>query len=464
MKLQYTLTKLLGHGSCGFVKEAETIDGLIIAVKIYKHNSADIGADIIREINTMKLLDHPHIIKLLQVTTGSGGIEIAMQHGGKTLSECMFMMLDFHREEMAPTIFHQILLAVSYIHSLGIIHRDIKPENILMEDGIARLCDFSIAKKIIPSRERAHTYKIGTSNYRAPELFGEKPKDYGIKIDIWALGCTFYEFLTKKILFKGSTDLSIITLILRVLQPSENDMRVAGLQEMRMPSYRITNTFDIINTHLRTMICHMLKFNARERMSAKNCLKFVPANAEADTTNANMVLQYNIRRYDEAFYIKSADHSWISKKTRVMCIELIESMCQSAKLEKQTFLTAVNIFDRYTDHRSVSQNLINNNMELIAHTSCFIASKYIDLRPIQIVHMGVAENDVISCEMRILKILNFNIDSPTLLDIYKLVRTTTPTERVRLVSDEHWKIIRSWVYDPCGKNAHEIKSLMQTFV
>lgn len=468
MSLHYNFTKLLGKGTFGYVKEAQTTNGQIIAVKIYKSNSIDVSADIIREINMMKLIDHPNIIKLLQVKAAGGSIEIAIQHGGITLSEYMFTVLDFHREEIAPRIFSQIMLAVSYMHKIGVIHRDIKPDNILIKDDIVRICDFSIAKKIIPSREKAHTYKIGTSNYKAPELFGEKPKDYGIKIDIWAVGCTFYEFLTKKVLFKGTTDLSIITLILRTLQPSEKEMCEAGLQEIRTPIYKTVDTFKVISNHkLRDIICSMLRFMPGDRITAREALEqireVIPVNSDLIKDiddNKVLMTKYNNRRYNTDFYIKPTDYSGINKRKRDTCITLIESICIN---EKQTFLLAVNIFDRYTCHQSVSQNLINKNLEIISHICCFIASKYIDLHPIQLNHLEMEyhTNDIIEWEMRILRALDFDISGPTFLDIYRFTINAKVTE-------EHWNIICSWVKDSamvCGKNAHDIKLLMeQTFI
>jgi len=462
MSLQYNFTKLLGKGAFGFVKEAETLDGLLIAVKIYKSNSMDVSADIIREINTMKLIDHPNVIKLIQVKASSGNIEIAIQHGGTTLTKYMFTLLDFHREEKALSLFSQMLLAVSYMHKIGIIHRDLKPDNILIKDDIVRICDFSIAKKIIPSRENAHTYKIGTNNYNAPELFGEKPKDYSIKIDIWALGCTFYEFLTKKILFKGTTDLSVITLILRVLQPSESEMYNAGLHEMRTPSYKITDTFKVIsNENIRNIICSMLKFNAVDRISAQDALEEIQRTMCSDLKheideNKTLMSKYNNRRYGENFYVKPTDYAGINRKRRMDCVDLIESLCTN---EKQTFLLAVNIFDRYTCCIEVSQNLVNKNSEIIAHISCFIASKYIDLRPIHLDHLELEYHvdEIIDWELRILKTLDFNICGPTFLDIYRFTINNK-------VSEDHWKVICSWIRDSsliCGKSAQDIKLLMK---
>ena len=88
---------------------------------------------------------------------------------------------------------HQILQALSYIHSCGIIHRDIKPENILVQqidDGIIKikLADFGLSKIISPIQKLK--MRCGTSQYLAPEILIEE--GYHQEIDIWSAGVVFY--------------------------------------------------------------------------------------------------------------------------------------------------------------------------------------------------------------------------------------------------------------------------------
>jgi serine/threonine protein kinase len=97
-----------------------------------------------------------------------------------------------------------MLLGVEYIHSKKIIHRDIKPSNVLLfknnQDAIgnfniAKICDFGLSKPF--TYQGINTPYIVTTLYRAPEITLENPK-YDYKIDIWALGCVFYEMIAKK--------------------------------------------------------------------------------------------------------------------------------------------------------------------------------------------------------------------------------------------------------------------------
>ena len=98
----------------------------------------------------------------------------------------------------------QILRGMAYVHKQSICHRDLKPENILKNDsGIVKICDFGSAK--VMSQNGLNTPYIVSRYYRAPELI-LACSDYSNKIDIWAIGCIFVEFLTLRPLFPGKTE------------------------------------------------------------------------------------------------------------------------------------------------------------------------------------------------------------------------------------------------------------------
>lgn len=100
---------------------------------------------------------------------------------------------------------------IKYLHSANIIHRDLKPSNILANEKCeVRMCDFGLSRKIEDEEKDENKIKgvgqlteyVVTRYYRAPEIMLSS-HEYTKAVDMWSLGCTFAELLTKKILFKA---------------------------------------------------------------------------------------------------------------------------------------------------------------------------------------------------------------------------------------------------------------------
>ena len=95
-------------------------------------------------------------------------------------------------EKDACYFFHQILRAVQFLHSNGVVHRDIKPENLLLTDKtgypVVKLADFSLAEIFI---DKKLNLQCGTPGFIAPEIFNEN-QPYDETVDIFSLGITLF--------------------------------------------------------------------------------------------------------------------------------------------------------------------------------------------------------------------------------------------------------------------------------
>lgn len=116
-------------------------------------------------------------------------------------------------------VMFQVLQGISELHSRQVCHRDLKPENVLIKDSTCVIADLGSAKVL---QEKNSPYVV-SRYYRAPELI-LGIDSYNQSIDLWSFGVIFFEFLAKKLPFKGRTEGQQLIEIFRALgAPSEED-------------------------------------------------------------------------------------------------------------------------------------------------------------------------------------------------------------------------------------------------
>ncbi|KAH8019905.1 hypothetical protein HPB51_023364 [Rhipicephalus microplus] len=110
----------------------------------------------------------------------------------------------------------QIVAAILFCHKRRFLHRDLKPANVLVdENGDLKVADFGFSRAFTPP-VRSLTSKVGTLWYRAPEmLLGAS--SYSTPVDVWSIGCIFFELLTGKTLFRGDSEIDQLFRIFCVL-------------------------------------------------------------------------------------------------------------------------------------------------------------------------------------------------------------------------------------------------------
>uniref|UniRef100_A0AAX7SR56 non-specific serine/threonine protein kinase n=1 Tax=Astatotilapia calliptera TaxID=8154 RepID=A0AAX7SR56_ASTCA len=178
---------------------------LRVAIKIVDKTQLDEEnlKKIFREVQIMKLLKHPHIIRLYQVMETERMIYLVTEYasGGE-----IFDHLVAHgrmAEKDARKKFKQIVAAVHFCHCRSIVHRDLKAENLLLDHNLnIKIADFGFSNMF--SRGQLLKTWCGSPPYAAPELFEGKEYD-GPKVDIWSLGVVLYVLVCGALPFDGST-------------------------------------------------------------------------------------------------------------------------------------------------------------------------------------------------------------------------------------------------------------------
>ncbi|CAN6866952.1 unnamed protein product [Brassica oleracea] len=214
----FQLGKIYGVGSYSKVvrakkKESGTVYALKIMDKkfITKENKT---AYVKLERIVLDQLDHPGIIKLFFTFQDSFSLYMALEscEGGELFDQ--ITRKGRLSEEEAMFYSAQVVDALEYIHSMGLIHRDIKPENLLLtSDGHIKIADFGSVKPMQDSRitvlpnaasdDKACTF-VGTAAYVPPEVLNSSPATFGN--DLWALGCTIYQMLSGTSPFKDASE------------------------------------------------------------------------------------------------------------------------------------------------------------------------------------------------------------------------------------------------------------------
>jgi serine/threonine protein kinase len=194
----YRLTRQLGRGGMGVVHQGVNVEtDEPAAVKILSATLAEEAGFRHRfetEIETLRKLRHPHIVRLFGFGEQDGVLFYAMELvEGKSLDQVLRSGYHFAWPEVAE-IGMAVCLALRHAHDRGIVHRDIKPANLLLTaDGTAKLADFGIAKLFGHDRMTAVGSILGTIDYMAPEQADARP--VGPKSDLYSLGGVLYTLL-----------------------------------------------------------------------------------------------------------------------------------------------------------------------------------------------------------------------------------------------------------------------------
>ncbi|XP_012890588.1 PREDICTED: sperm motility kinase X-like [Dipodomys ordii] len=198
---QYRVLRTIGQGSFGHVKLAKhLLTDALVAVKVLEKRD---NPFITSEVDIMKSVDHPNVVKLFHVMETEERVYLVMEYpGGGDLLRHVLQVLKLQEEEARP-VFRQIVSAMHYCHESGIAHRDLKLENVLLDTrGTVKVCDFGLGTRVMLGEELDKA--CGTLPFWAPELFQQQSYD-GHKVDVWSLGVLLYCMVVGYLPFRAGT-------------------------------------------------------------------------------------------------------------------------------------------------------------------------------------------------------------------------------------------------------------------
>ncbi|XP_012828001.1 PREDICTED: SNF1-related protein kinase catalytic subunit alpha KIN10-like [Erythranthe guttata] len=200
---RYKIEKRLGIGTFGKVKLAvHSLTGIKVAIKILDRRSINNceAEKVRREINIMRRLSHPNVVRLFEVIETPSKVYVVMEYLNS--GELFYYLIDNGGrldEDESRRLFQQIISGVEYCHRHLVVHRDLKPENLLMDsENNVKIADFGLGN----ITRDGHFLKTccGSPNYAAPELLSRKLYA-GPEVDVWSCGVILYALLCGRLPF-----------------------------------------------------------------------------------------------------------------------------------------------------------------------------------------------------------------------------------------------------------------------
>ena len=304
IKDNYEIVSQIGKG--GYAKVFEVRNKTTNAIRACKYISkAKMNEKTLkrtlREINMLKKLDHPNIIKLYEVYESNKSIYLIMEkcNGGELFDNIIEHITKgkMYSEKQVSEIILQILSAISYCHKNGICHRDLKPENILLlnkenenEENKIKIIDFGLSQYISDKKLNS---RVGTAYYVSPEVLSG---EYTEKCDVWSIGIILCVLLTGEPPFNGAND-SII------------------YNKIKNYNYHFSQKWRDISNEAKDLVSHMLvPENIRYDINQVISHPWFKKNANTTETN-NVSLDYNMLiNYHKNNFFKKMVLFYISSK------------------------------------------------------------------------------------------------------------------------------------------------------
>ncbi|XP_065349240.1 cyclin-dependent kinase 17-like isoform X2 [Cloeon dipterum] len=278
----YTKLDRLGQGTYAtvFKGRSRLTDNLVALKEIRLEHEEGAPCTAIREVSLLKELRHANIVTLHDIVHTEKSLTLVFEYLEKDLKQYMDDCGNILTMNNVKIFLYQLLRGLAYCHRRRILHRDLKPQNLLInEKGELKLADFGLARaKSVPTK--TYSNEVVTLWYRPPDvLLGTT--EYSTPIDMWGVGCIFYEMACGRPLFPGATVEEELELIFRCLGvPTESSW--SGLSqylETHGPPKMSKNQEPLMSRAPRLdhdgidLLTKFLCYEAKNRISAAEAMK-----------------------------------------------------------------------------------------------------------------------------------------------------------------------------------------------
>uniref|UniRef100_A0A8C5ERC6 cyclin-dependent kinase n=1 Tax=Gouania willdenowi TaxID=441366 RepID=A0A8C5ERC6_GOUWI len=277
----------LGEGTYAtvFKGRSKLTDNLVALKEIRLEHEEGAPCTAIREVSLLKDLKHANIVTLHDIVHTDKSLTLVFEYLDKDLKQYMDDCGNIMSMHNVKVFLFQILRGLSYCHKRKVLHRDLKPQNLLInEKGELKLADFGLARaKSVPTK--TYSNEVVTLWYRPPDvLLGSS--EYSTQIDMWGVGCIFYEMAAGRPLFPGSTVEDELHLIFRLLgTPTEDNWPgISSIDEFKSYNFPKYKPQPLINhaprycpqcplLYLILGFFFFFRYESKKRISAEEAMK-----------------------------------------------------------------------------------------------------------------------------------------------------------------------------------------------
>lgn len=370
----------------------------------------------LREVSLLRASTHPNVMRLYFVNHQEGSLDLFSEFVGQNMedylahlpTQCFEPGTDDHGWAMknCKSYMQQIISAVCYCHSRGILMRDIKPRNVMLDhtgSGQVKLTGFALGRFASLPAEPL-TREVVTLSYRAPEiLLGGQNPVYSSPVDMWSVGCTFAEMASGKTLFEGESEIGLLFDIFRLLGTPNDGMwpGVASLPDFLAdpPQWRpkdLSTKAPLCVAGL-DLLASLLRYDPAQRISAKQALSHpfftgdTPGGSAPEKAQGASGDQLCCEYWEElrerllslengclpAEVCETDRHLKGFAAMRKILVEWLVEVVEEARMKCETLFLSVNYMDRLL----AMTNIAREKLQLVGITSILVASKHEELAP-----------------------------------------------------------------------------------